>query len=173
MSIKLERDYPTIERLGGKIYNVRRLANPDIKEWSATNLSIGYHESTGYIGMFRSGNYVITERGEYTVTDRDYIRSRIYIGSINNTTYKLENVKELAVKDLSSEGELRRGLEDPKLFYRDGSWNFTAVTMEKNHTKIARMCVCKLSDDLSKVVSFEKFPGIDASRPEKNWMLPY
>lgn len=172
MSIDLERDYPTVEQLGGKIYNVRRLADPKVKEWSATNLSVGYHPSTGYIGMFRSGNYVITKDGKYTVTVLDSIRSNIYIGKLNEESFKLEDVKKLDVKNLSKEGEIRRGLEDPKLFYRDGAWHFTAVTMEKGHTEKARMSICRLSDDLSSIVSFEKFAGMDANKPEKNWMLP-
>ena len=65
MSTKLDRSYPSVHELGGKIHNVRRLANPEVKEWSATNLSIGYHKTTGYIGMFRSGNYVITEQAGF------------------------------------------------------------------------------------------------------------
>jgi hypothetical protein len=43
--------------------------------------------------------------------------------------------------------------------------------MEKGHTEKARMAICRLSDDLKSIVSFEKFDGIDAHRPEKNWML--
>jgi hypothetical protein len=173
MSTKLERNYPTVDQLGGKIHNVRRLADPNIKEWSATNLSIGYHKSTGYIGMFRSGNYVITDQGEYKVVVEGLIRSRLYVSELDPETYKLTNVRLLDVKNLSTEGEIRRGLEDPKVFYRDGAWHFTAVTMEKGHTEKARMAICRLNKDLTAIESFQKFPGIDGTRPEKNWMLPY
>lgn len=173
MSTKLETTYPSVIQLGGKIHNVRRLADPNIKEWSATNLSIGYHKSTGYIGMFRSGNYIITEQGEYKVVVEGTIKSKIYISELDPETYKLTNARLLDVKKISPEGELRRGLEDPKLFYRDGAWHFTAVTMEKGHTEKARMSICRLDDSLTKIVSFEKFPGIDGVRPEKNWMTPY
>ena len=173
MSTKLERDYPNIIELGGKIHNVRRLVDPTIKQWSATNLSIGYHKSTGYIGMFRSGNYIIEENGKYTVTVEDFIKSRIYVSELDSKTYKLTNPRLLNVKNLSQEGEIRRGLEDPKLFYRDNAWHFTAVTMEKSHTEIARMSICRLNKDLTAIESFEKFAGIDGVKPEKNWMLPY
>ena len=152
MSTKLQQTYPTINSLGGEIKNVRRLADPNVREWSATNLSIGYHKSTGYIGMFRSGNYVITEQGEYKVVVGGIIKSKIYVSELDPETYKLTNPRLLDVKKISKEGELVRGLEDPKVFYRDGAWHFTAVTMEK---------------------SFEKFSGIDGIRPEKNWMIPY
>ena len=171
MLIDDEKNAPTIHQLGGEIKNVRRLADPDIKEWSATNLSIGYHESTGYIGMLRSGNYVITTAGKYQVVTGDIIRSKIYISELDPETYKLTNLRMLNVDKLIQGGTLRRGLEDPKLFYRDGAWHFTCVTMEKGHTEVARMAICRLSDDLNSIVSFEKFAGVDANKPEKNWML--
>lgn len=173
MSTKLERTYPTVFQLGGKIHNVRRLADPNVREWSATNLSVGYHKSTGYVGMFRSGNYIITEQGEYKVVVEGTIKSKIYVSELDPKTYKLTNPRLLDVKRLSAEGEIRRGLEDPKVFYRNGAWHFTAVTMEKGHTEIARMSICRLNKDLTAIESFEKFPGIDGVRPEKNWMLPY
>lgn len=169
--IEDEKSAPTIHQLGGEIKNVRRLADPDTKEWSATNLSIGYHESTGYIGMLRSGNYIINPLGTYQVTTGDIIRSKIYISELDPKTYKLTNLRLLDVENLSKQGPLRRGLEDPKLFYRDGAWHFTAVTMEKGHTEKARMSICRLSADLKSIVSFEKFAGVDANKPEKNWML--
>jgi hypothetical protein len=171
MQIEDEKSAPTIYQLGGEIHNVRRLANPNIREWSATNLSIGYHESTGYIGMLRSGNYVISPLGAYEVVTGDIIRSKIYISELDPVTYKLTDLRFLDTESLSEHGPFRRGLEDPKLFYRDGAWHFTCVTMEKGHTEKARMAICRLSDDLKSIVSFEKFEGIDANRPEKNWML--
>jgi hypothetical protein len=171
MLIDNEKNAPSIHQLGGEIKNVRRLADPSIKEWSATNLSIGYHESTGYIGMLRSGNYVITAAGAYQVVTGDTIRSKIYISELDPETYKLTNLRMLNVDNLSKEGPLRRGLEDPKLFWRDNAWHFTCVTLEKGHTEKARMAICRLSDDLTSIVSFEKFCGIDAHKPEKNWML--
>ena len=171
MQTEDEKSAPTIHQLGGEIKNVRRLADPNIKEWSATNLSIGYHESTGYIGMLRSGNYVISPLGAYQVVTGDFIRSKIYISELDPVTYKLTDLRLLDVEGLSKQGPLRRGLEDPKLFYRDGSWHFTCVTMEKGHTEKARMAICRLSDNLNSIVSFEKFEGVDANKPEKNWML--
>ena len=121
--------------------------------------------------MLRSGNYVISPLGEYKVVTGDIIRSKIYISELDPVTYKLTDLRLLDVDKLSEEGPLRRGLEDPKLFYRDGAWHFTCVTMEKGHTEKARMAICRLSDNLKSIVSFEKFEGVDANRPEKNWML--
>jgi len=171
MLIEDDKSAPTIHQLGGEIKNVRRLADPNVKEWSATNLSIGYHKSTGYIGMLRSGNYIITPSGGYQLVTGDIIRSKIYISELDPKTYKLTNLRMLDVDNISKEGPLRRGLEDPKLFYRDDAWHFTCVTLEKGHTEKARMAICRLSDDLKSIVAFEKFDGVDAHRPEKNWML--
>jgi hypothetical protein len=153
MQIEDEKSAPTIHQLGGEIKNVRRLADPNIKEWSATNLSIGYHESTGYIGMLRSGNYVINPLGTYQVVTGDFIRSKIYISELDPETYKLTDLRLLDVEKLSEQGPLRRGLEDPKLFYRDGAWHFTCVTMEKGHTEKARMAICRLSANLRSIES--------------------
>ena len=169
--MRTENRVPYITELGGKIYNVRRLIDPKIKEWSATNLCVAHHPTTGYIGMLRSGNYVITETGAYTVTQESTIRSRIYVGEFDIKTMKFKDLRKLDVSKII-DGSIKRGLEDPKLFYRDNAWHFTCVTMEKKHTTRARMAICKLNDDLTEIVSFEKFPGIDFYRPEKNWMLP-
>lgn len=166
-----DRKAPTIEQLGGTIHNVRRLIDPNNKLWSATNLSVAYHKKTGYIGMLRSSNYVILPNGTYSVTIEDTIRSEIYISKYDIKKHKLVELKRLDISKIGNRS-LKRGLEDPKLFYRDNAWHFTCVTMEKSHTPVARMAICRLSDDLSEIVSFEKFPGIDANRPEKNWMLP-
>ena len=162
---------PFITELGGKIYNVRRLIDPSVKEWSATNLCVAHNLKTGYIGMLRSGNYVITETGAYTVTQESTIRSRIYIGEFDIKTMKFKDLRKLDVSKIL-DGTIKRGLEDPKLFYRDNAWHFSCVTMEKKHTTRARMAICKLNSDLTEIVSFKKFPGIDFHRPEKNWMLP-
>jgi hypothetical protein len=103
MQIEDEKSAPTIHQLGGEIKNVRRLADPNIKEWSATNLSIGYHESTGYVGMLRSGNYVINPLGTYQVVTGDFIRSKIYISELDPETYKLTDLRLLDVEKLSEQ----------------------------------------------------------------------
>jgi hypothetical protein len=162
---------PNIHQLGGEIHNVRRLIDPKNKLWSATNLSVSHHPSTGYVAMLRSGNYIISENGAYSVTVESTIRSEIYIAGFDTETFKLTDLRRLDVSKLA-DGGLRRGLEDPKLFYRDNAWHFTCVTLEKGHTPRARMAICRLDNDLMEIESFEKFPGIDANRPEKNWMLP-
>jgi len=159
--------YPTIKELGGQIYDVRRLVNPDDKLWSATNPSIAHHPKKGYVIAIRSSNYVITGTGKYEVTTGDTIKSNVWFSELDKN-WKCTNLRQI---DVSKCGMvIKRGLEDPKLFWRDNAWHFTCVVMEE-HTPRARMAIAKLDPKCTKVVSIEKFPGIDSARPEKNWML--
>lgn len=163
--------YPLITELGGESHQIRRLANPEDQTWSATNASIGYSRKGGYAVMLRSTNYVILPNGKYQVTTGtpSTIKSRIYFSELD----KDFNIKKLYLVDVSKLGvKIDRGLEDPKLFWRDNSWHFTCVTMEEGHTPVARMATCRL--DTKKMIArdFIKYPGIDSKRPEKNWMVP-
>jgi hypothetical protein len=161
--------YPNIKDLGGKIYDVRRLVDPNDKLWSATNPSIGYHPKKGYVLALRSSNYVITGTGKYEVTTGGTIKSSIWFSELDKN-WKCTNLRQIDVSKCGM--EIKRGLEDPKLFWRDNAWHFTCVVMEE-HTPRARMAIAKLDPKCTKVVSIEKFAGIDSARPEKNWMLPY
>ena len=163
--------YPLITDLGGRTHQIRRLADPDDQTWSATNASIGYSKKGGYAVMLRSSNYVIMPSGEYRVTTGvpDTIKSKIYFSELD----KDFKIKKLQLVDVSHlDVEIDRGLEDPKLFWRDNSWHFTCVTMEK-HTPRARMAVCRLDIKKMRAMDIQVFKGIDSARPEKNWMLPY
>jgi hypothetical protein len=167
----MQEDYPKINQLGGKIIDLRRLAMPDNKNWGATNASIGYHPKKGFALALRSSNYVITPNGQYTVTEGNEIKAKVYFSELDKDL----SIKNLRLIDTSTVPGwvFSRGLEDPKLFYRDGSWQFTCVTMEKDITPRARMAIAKLDTRKNCITEFTKFPGIDEARPEKNWMLPY
>lgn len=163
------KDIPSIRNLGGRIYDVRRLVDPDDKLWSATNPSIGYHPKKGFVAAIRSSNYVILPDGTYHVTNGGQIKSQVWFSELDKE-FKCKNLRKI---DVSGVGiPLERGLEDPKLFWRDGAWHFTCVVMEKEHTEIARMAIARLDAKCTKVVSLEKFKGVDALRPEKNWAIP-
>ena len=165
-----EKDYPTVKQLNGHIIDLRRMAVPGDKQWSATNPSIGHSTRNNYAVMIRSSNYVIMPSGEYRVTTNGTIKSKIYFSELDKD-FKIKDLREIDTSKLGV--KIERGLEDPKLFWRDGSWYFTCVTMEKEHTPVARMAICKLDVKKNKVVSMEKLPGIDPIRPEKNWAVPY
>lgn len=165
-----EIEYPTIKQLSGQIIDLRRMAVAGDKLWSATNPSIGHSTRNNFAVMLRSSNYVIMPNGEYKVTTNGTIKSKIYFSELDRD-FKIKNLREIDVSGLGI--KIERGLEDPKLFWRDGAWHFTCVTMEKGHTPIARMAVCKLDVKKNKVISMQKLPGIDIKRPEKNWAVPY
>lgn len=167
---------PTIRQLGGEVYDVRRFIK-DIqfendKYWSCTNMSIGYAPKKGYVAAFRSSNYVIKPNGQYTVVDgQAHIKAQVWFSELDKD-FKPKNLRRIDFSEV--EGfKFERGCEDPKLFYRDGAWHFTCVAMESPDIQYARMAIARLDPKCTKVVSFEPLPGLDAQRPEKNWMLPY
>jgi hypothetical protein len=160
--------YPTIDDLGGSIIDLRRLIKPDDKKWSATNPCIAKGKK-GFSIAIRSSNYVITPDGAYTVTTaNETIKSQFWFADLDKE-FKLKNLRMIDVSGLDV--PIVRGLEDPKLFWAGDHWKFTAVMME-THTPVARMVVGDLDKKATKVLSIEKFEGIDYKRPEKNWMVP-
>jgi hypothetical protein len=108
--------------------------------------------------------------GSYTVTEGTTIKSHVWFAELDKEL-KCKNLRRIDVS--GTDIKIERGLEDPKLFWRDGGWYFTCVTMEQGHTPVARMAIAKLDAKCTKVVELTKFAGVDAERPEKNWMLPY
>jgi len=159
----------TFEKLGGKVYNLRRLIDPEDKTWSAFNPSIGISDTGQMLIVFRSSNYVILEHGELHVTAGGTIRNRVWIAEIDDN-YKLHDLREV---DFSKCGrKFPRGIEDPKLLWRDGKWIFTGVAMETDIPK-ARNCICYLDKSATHVTKVEVLPGYETRRPEKNWMTAY
>lgn len=152
----------------GEVKKIRRLVDPSKKQWSAFNPSIAYAPNKGYAMTFRSSNYVILETGELHVTEGGKIRNQVWFTETN------ENLELLNLRRINVPSEIMttwRGLEDAKLFWREGHWYFTAVVLE-THTPVARLAICKLNEKKSEVTDVEIFPGTDAKKPEKNWMLP-
>lgn len=160
----------TFEELGGEVRNLRRLVDPEVKVWSAFNPSIGVSPSGQYAVAIRSSNYVILESGELHVTEGGPIANRVWFAELDDDL-KIQNLRQI---DFSKSGySLRRGIEDPKLLWRDGGWQFTGVMMESQHTKVARHCICVMDKKATSVTKIEKHLGVEAKKPEKNWMTPY
>lgn len=156
----------TFEDLGGEIKYLRRLVDRNVKTWSAFNPSIGIDDKGNCAVAFRSSNYVILEHGELSVTTGGPIRNQVWFAELNSE-WGLENLRKI---DFSGAGiDVPRGVEDPKLLWRDGKWVFTAVFLERN-TPTARNCVCYLDSAATKVTHIEIIQGFDTKRPEKNWM---
>ena len=159
----------TFSELGGTTRQIRRLVDKEVKTWSAFNPSIGITDDGKLAMAIRSSNYVILEHGELSVTTSGPIKSQVWFTELNDE-FEFQDLRKL---DFSAAGiEVVRGVEDPKLLWRDGRWIFTGVFLERN-VPIARNCVCYPDKKMTKVEKIEIIPGIDAGRPEKNWMTAY
>jgi hypothetical protein len=164
-------DYPTIRQMGGTIVDLLRLVKSDDKNWGATNPSIGHLPRKGLTVLFRSSNYIIAPNGQYlTNTPDNKFHSRIWFADLDKNL-KVKNLREIDTSTVEG-WSFDRGLEDPKVFYRDGQIYFSCVTMEKGITPVARMSYAKLDTKKNCITEFIKLPGADDQRPEKNWMTP-
>lgn len=154
--------------LGGETINLKRFALSDSKEWSCFNPSIGYSPKKGYAIAFRSSNYVILPHGELHVTNGGKIRNQVWFAEIDKS-FALKNFRQIKMPD--DVLPMPRGIEDPRLFWRDGHWMFAAVMMEQ-HTPVARFCICTLDAKATRVVEIETYEGVRPDKPEKNWLVP-
>ena len=159
----------TFKELGGTTKQVRRLVDKDIKTWSAFNPSIGISDKGDLAIAIRSSNYVILEHGELSITTSGAIKNQVWFSELNDQ-FEFKNLRKLDFSAASIKVE--RGVEDPKLLWRDGKWIFTGVFLERD-SPVARNCVCYPDKKMTKVEKIELLPGIDAGRPEKNWMTSY
>lgn len=163
------QNHPTVVQLGGKIVDLIRWPDKNDTDWGATNPSIAHNGKTVYASTFRSSNYYINKVGGYIPFFGTEFLSRVYFSEFDRD-WKLKKLRRVDFDGLGV--SFGRGVEDAKLFYRDG-WFFTGVVLEKEHTPSARMAIFELDTRKNKVVSYTKFPGREPKVPEKNWMIPY
>ena len=162
-------EHPTIKDLGGTVIDLLRYPDEKDPHWGATNPSIGHNGKSVYATTIRSSNYYINKVGSYVPFFGERFLSRVYYSELDRD-WKLKKLRQIDFDGLDI--SFGRGVEDAKLFYRDG-WFFTGVVLEKDHTPAARMAIFELDTRKNKVVSYTKFPGREPMVPEKNWMLPY
>ena len=171
------KDYPTIRRLGGSVVDVRRFIKNEIvyetdKFWSCFNMSIGYWPKKGYVATFRSGNFIYDNRGTHRIVDGSAeFKNQLWFSELDNN-FSPKKLRQIDFSEVE-EYEFNRGVEDARLFYRDGAWNFTCAVLEKNQVEKTRVAVARLDSKCTKVVDFELLPGLDAYVPEKNWVVSY
>lgn len=161
-----KEDPSQFKLLNSKIINLKRFSNENDKEWSCFNASIGYSPKKGYAMAFRSSNYVILPHGELHVTNGGKIQNKMFFSEIDKD-FNLKNFHEIEVPETVL--DTPRGIEDPRLFWRNNSWHIAAVMLEE-HTPVARFCVCKLDAKAQKVMSIEIYDGVQPQKPEKNWL---
>jgi len=164
-------DVPNVSQLGGKVVDLARYVDDNTK-WGATNPSVGYYPNKGLVVALRSSNYIIDNQGKYRVVEGPHFISRVWFSELTKD-YKLRKLRQIDLDGLETEHP--RGLEDPKLFFRDGHWHFTCVApgLPEPGKRATRMAIAKLDHKCTKIIDFYKVPGLDPATPEKNWMLPY
>lgn len=162
-------EVPTVHQLGGKIIDLLRYPDESDPHWGATNPSIGHNGKTVYATTIRSSNYYIDKVGNYVPFFGESFLNRVYFSEFDRD-WKLKKLRRIDFDGLDV--SFGRGVEDCKLFYRDG-WFMTGVVMEKGHSPSARMAIFELNTRKNKVESYTKFPGREPRVPEKNWMIPY
>jgi len=151
----------------------RFLRFPDINDpnWCATNPSIGYSDKYGYAVMVRSTNYLISDDLLYIygLTVGNTISNRMWFSELDDDL-KLVNLREVIFKH-SPSFPVTRGIEDPRLFSRQGEWFISGVMLEDGHTPRARICIYRFNPESSIAEFVAKYESWDPHNLEKNWMV--
>lgn len=170
MAKTMKFDYPYIEDFGGSTKHVIKHVIPEQKQWTALNPSIGYCSEQGYAVTIRSSNYIINPKnGSLDITIGNKVRNYLWFAELNDDL-ELQNLRQISFKDFGGP-ETYRGIEDARLFSRDGQWYFTGVMLEP-HTPRSRLALYRLDAKENKAHFIKKYEGWDVDRPEKNWMAP-
>lgn len=159
--------YPLFEDLGGQAYLLADSKNPN---WSLFNPSIGVDGNGNYAIVFKSSNFKLGFP-EYHIklTHGDSVQNRVYFAEIENDFKTLKNFSEVTLLGLPFPS--KKGVEDFRLFWRDGSWWLLGAIQYLNSCNLGLFKYNKELKEATFVKIFESPYG--ASYPEKNWMLPY
>jgi hypothetical protein len=164
-------DGTTFAQLGGSTWRIRRFADESDTRWSAFNPSIACSPSGDYQVLVRSSNYFIDpEYGHAVATIGSRVQSRMWLGKlsedleIDEQTWREIDFSEAGIK-------FKRGAEDGRLFWRDGSWWFTAG-LKEDGIYYPRIGLFRLDENL-KAYLVEVHDCGWMRGVEKNWMPPY
>lgn len=159
-----------ITQLGGTVSPLLRYTDTTDPNWSAFNPSIGWAAPLGYAMLIRSSNYLLGKKtGKVRLTQGMEVSTRTWFSEVSGDL-SLENLREVTF----DHGDLpmKRGVEDARLFCRNGQWHFTAVMLERAHTRPARLAEYRLDTDSMVATYLGKLETETPTRPEKNWMAP-
>ncbi len=153
--------------LGGRTWRTRRLVDSEVREWSAFNPSIALDDDGRWFGLFRSSNYVYDPWfGHVTLTCGSRVQNRLYFSELD-AELRPQNLRQVHI--LNAPFPLVRGVEDAKLYERDGRWHFTAVVKEREHCPQPRVATFELlSPTEAKFVKL--WSDVTDEAVEKNWM---
>jgi hypothetical protein len=168
MSKEMPFDIPYIEDFEGVTKQIMLRPEMDVKEWSALNPSIGYSEADGYMTLIRSSNYLIDPlTREFKIQTSGDIRTRTWICRLDPTDWSVHDLREIHIADGPS---VPRGIEDCRIYWRDGVWYMHGVMLERAHTVPSRVAIYRLDLEENKAYFVQKCEGFDVDRYEKNWM---
>jgi hypothetical protein len=167
---------PSFSDFGGKIWRIRRFADESDKRWSAFNPSIAYSPIEGYVVMFRSSNYFLDPKmGNAVPTIDSRIKNRLWIANLSDDFQVIEStMREITFPDPKI--EFKRGVEDARLYWRDGGWEFSAGLIEeisemKPRLAIFRINTFKLEENVGTFKAL--LNDGELQKVEKNWMPTY
>jgi hypothetical protein len=161
---------PLFSTFGGTTKGFSRYIKEDEPEWSSTNPAIGFSDKYGYAMLVRSTNYFLNlDYYGVNITTGSTVKNRLWYVSLSAD---LEATSLVEIAAITPEHlPISRGLEDARLFSRDGEWYFTCVMLE-NHTPVARIALFSLDTASGTATFIEKYESWDRSKLEKNWMTP-
>ena len=142
----------------------------EFNRWSAFNPSIcEAGDGSGYGMTMRSSNYVFGEpRPKVHITVGDYVETRVWFGRLTEDMWKLESYGRV---DVQADPPLTRGAEDPRLYWRDGGWEFMATILDKPHAEhgIGRMARFTFDEPSMTAQIQQVYKPRKELRVEKNW----
>jgi hypothetical protein len=161
---------------GGTIKKIGRFAYEDRKDWSLFNPCIAVNSEGKYAATFRSSNYHL-QYPQYDVSVLNnegggMVSSRVWFGYLDDN---LDQISDMRIVEFTGfKFKIKRGLEDARLYWRDGSWWITAVLFEPGNFNHSKLCLFKYDDqaNLAHLVELYENRQVFASI-EKNWMAPY
>lgn len=161
--------YKTIIEFGGSIQKIMDFPEPEDTRWTAFNPSIAVHPAGGYGMTIRSSNYTLDpDTGLLLLSHGPYIMTRNWFMKLD------EDLKPVSLREIiidHGELDVRRGIEDLRLFLREDGWYFTGIMMER-HTRACRVCLYKFDESTSIATFLGKLETPTPREPEKNWGVP-
>jgi hypothetical protein len=145
----------------------------EFNRWSAFNPSIALAgDGSGYWMTMRSSNYILSEpRPRVDITIGDFVETRVWLAKMSDDAWNMESYARV---DVQADPPLKRGAEDPRLYWRDGGFEMIATVLDAPHVKggVGRMTRLSLDHHNYTAQLLEVYPAPPNRqlRVEKNWM---
>jgi hypothetical protein len=170
MTSHFSSDYLSLKEFGASTFKIRDFVLEDDEHWTAFNPSIAYSPKYGYATTIRSANYLINvETGERaSITTSGPPRNQLWFSELDNDL-KITNLRQVEFD--RSGPTTTRGVEDARLFWKDDSWYFHCVLLEKEHTPKGRIALYRYDVYTNTAFFIKKWESLNYEETEKNWAL--